>query len=216
MYPEMSTKGPSTPFSMRRFSSTVGYLLLMANALYFIYLGVQYVGGEPVVLGLINSFSSAWIRCASVSSVSVLGLGILTKRDFVTRGAFLLLSICCCFAPYAESRFHHPTVTDNALVLNHVLGHTSQTDSVFPLPHIGLVSQGNMSIFSLTWCQDGGANPHVTPALSDFTENYRPAKIPITVAKAGVMMEAIGVGDCCIHTLDNMGQQYESLRHCVY
>jgi hypothetical protein len=209
MYPDMSKNGPPTPFAMRRFSSTMAYLLLLANALYFIYLGVTSVGGEPVILGLINSFSSAWIRCASVSSMSVLGLGILTKRDFLTRGAFLFLAICCCFAPYAESLSNRPTVTDNASVLNNVMGFTSQTDSAFSNPYIGLVSQGNMSNFSLTWCQDGGANRHVTPDLSDFTEHYRPAKIPITVAKAGVMMEAIGIGDCCIHTLDNMGRPHK-------
>ena len=63
--------------------------------------------------------------------------------------------------------------------------------------------------FSLTWYQDGGANCHVTPARFDFTEHYRLANIPITVAKAGVMMEAIGVGDCCIHTLDNMGRPHK-------
>ena len=209
MYPDMCKSLPQLPFTKLRINSVMASVGVLGAVLIFLSIWITSLGGNTVIVNLLNSAASAWFQCASVSSVSVLGLGLLTKKEFIARGAFLFLAICCCFAPYAETLSIRPTVTDNVSVLNTVLGHTS--DGVVPFPHVALVSQGTSSNFSLTWCQDGGANRHVTPLLSDFTEKYRAAKIPITVAKAGVIMDAIGVGDCRVHTLDNMGRPHTIL-----
>ncbi len=56
MCPDLCNTGPHTPFSMCCFNSPVVYLLRMVNSLYFIFFGVESLGGEPVVRGLVNSF----------------------------------------------------------------------------------------------------------------------------------------------------------------
>ncbi len=72
-----------------------------------------------------------------------------------------------------------------------------------------MVSQGNTSDYNLSWCVDCGANRHVNSGLKAFTANYRTANINITVAKQNITMQAIGVGDCEVHVVDNMGRPYK-------
>ena len=81
-----------TTMIRNRFSPILLYLVLLTDLIFCIYLGVDPLGVEPVVLGLINSFSTAWVQCASVASESVVGLGLPTKRDFFTRCVFLFLA----------------------------------------------------------------------------------------------------------------------------
>jgi hypothetical protein len=52
---------------------------------------------------------------------------------------------------------------------------------------------------------DCGANSHISKGLKDFTAKYSTASINITVAKQNITMQAIGIGDCTVSSLDNMG-----------
>ena len=67
-----------------------------------------------------------------------------------------------------------------------------------------MVSHGDPSDFNLTYCVDCRANRHVSTALKAFIANYRAANTNITVAKQN-RMQAVGVGDCEAHVVDNMG-----------
>jgi hypothetical protein len=68
-----------------------------------------------------------------------------------------------------------------------------------------MVTQGDSSDCHLKWCNDSGANRHISGDLSDFKpDTVRSVNIQITVAKAGVSMQATAIGDCDLHTLDNM------------
>ena len=70
-----------------------------------------------------------------------------------------------------------------------------------------MVTQGDSSNCHLKWCNDSGANRHISGDLSDFKpDTVRSVNIQITVAKAGVSMQATAIGDCDLHTLDNMGR----------
>ncbi len=67
-----------------------------------------------------------------------------------------------------------------------------------------MVSQGNPSDYNISWCVDCGANRHVNSGLKAFTANYCTASINITLAKQKITMQAISVGDCEIHVVDNI------------
>ena len=45
--------------------------------------------------------------------------------------------------------------------------------------------------------------------VTDFTSNYRTANINITVAKQNITMQAVGIGDCEVYVVDNMGRPYK-------
>ena len=74
-----------------------------------------------------------------------------------------------------------------------------------------MISHCDPSNFICKWLNDGGANRGVSPDLADFTANYREISLNITVAKQNVCMEAIRIGDCEIHTLDNMGRPFKMI-----
>ena len=67
-------------------------------------------------------------------------------------------------------------------------------------------STGDPSKFSCKWCNDGGANRSISKNITDFTSNYRSVNITIPIAKQNITMQAVGVGDCLVHCLDNMGR----------
>jgi hypothetical protein len=75
-----------------------------------------------------------------------------------------------------------------------------------------MVSQGHFatagdpSKFSCKWCNDSGANRSLTSDITAFTSNYRAVNINLTVAKQNISMQAVGIGDCLVHCLDNMGR----------
>jgi hypothetical protein len=69
---------------------------------------------------------------------------------------------------------------------------------------VNLVTHNDTSVFDTKWCVDGGANWHVHSNPSEF-KNFRSVNIPVNIAKKGAVMQAIGVGDCDLHCVDNMG-----------
>jgi hypothetical protein len=75
-----------------------------------------------------------------------------------------------------------------------------------------MVSQGNLaaandpSKFTCKWCMDSGANRSIAADISDFTSNYRAVNINLAVAKQHISMQAVGIGDCLVHSVDNMGR----------
>jgi hypothetical protein len=59
----------------------------------------------------------------------------------------------------------------------------------------------------LCWCNDSGANRHISGELSDFLPgSVRAIHLTITLAKAGITMTAAGVGDCNLHVFDQRGK----------
>ena len=70
-----------------------------------------------------------------------------------------------------------------------------------------LVTAGDASHTHLRWCNDSGANRHISGDLSDFLPgSIRSINLTITVAKAGITMIATGVGDCDLHVFDQHGK----------
>ena len=69
---------------------------------------------------------------------------------------------------------------------------------------VNLVTHNDTSVFDTKWCVDGGANRHVHSTPTEF-KNFRSVNIPVNIAKKGAVMQAIGVGDCDLHCVDNMG-----------
>ena len=72
-----------------------------------------------------------------------------------------------------------------------------------------MISQGDPSDFALKWCLDSGANHSISNCLVDFTSDYREVNIHITVFQQNITTQAIGIGDCVIHTVYNMVQPYK-------
>ncbi len=58
--------------------------------------------------------------------------------------------------------------------------------------------------FTPIWCVDCGANRTVTPHITNFTSDYTSANITLTVAKQNIAMQAIGMGTCTLHCVDNV------------
>jgi hypothetical protein len=59
------------------------------------------------------------------------------------------------------------------------------------------------------WCGDTGANRTIAGDTKDFVPGtLKPADIIITVAKAGITMNATAIGDCELHTFDQHGKPY--------
>jgi hypothetical protein len=70
-----------------------------------------------------------------------------------------------------------------------------------------LVNAGEDLHTHLRWCNDSGANRHISGDLSDFIPgSVRAINLTITVAKAGITMAATGVGDCDLHVFDQHGK----------
>ena len=52
------------------------------------------------------------------------------------------------------------------------------------------------------WCVDCGANRNITPNVMNFS-TYRTINLSLSVAKQNTTMQAIGIGTCIIHCVDN-------------
>jgi hypothetical protein len=78
--------------------------------------------------------------------------------------------------------------------------------SAFMVSQGHLAAAGDPSKFSCKWCNDSGANRHIAADITEFTSNYRAVNINLTVAKQNISMQAVGVGDCLVHCVDNMGR----------
>ena len=88
MYQDMSKNGQPTPFSMNCFNSPVVFLLLLANALYLICFGVEFLRGKTFILVIVNSFSFAW---TGGSSVFLFRQYLVLVFVFLRREIFLLV-----------------------------------------------------------------------------------------------------------------------------
>jgi hypothetical protein len=83
---------------------------------------------------------------------------------------------------------------------------TSMSDFLLQKPVVlMMVTQGDSSNFEYKWCNDGGANKSVSGNRADFTGNFRSVDIDVIVAKKGIVMKAVGMGDCDLHCVDNLG-----------
>ena len=69
-----------------------------------------------------------------------------------------------------------------------------------------LAAAGDLSKFLCKWCNDSGGNRHIAADIIEFTSNYRAVSVNLTVAKQNISMQAIGIGDCLVHCVDNMGR----------
>jgi len=59
------------------------------------------------------------------------------------------------------------------------------------------------------WCGDTGANRTIAGDSKDFVPGtLKPTDLTITVAKAGITMNATAIGDCVLHTFDQHGRPY--------
>ena len=122
-------------------------------------------------------------------------------------GGPVLSPLSTGFAPYRASSMASPDIDDflvhesTAFLVSH--GRLTPGNVV---PRGLLASTGDPSKFSCKWCNDGGANRSISNDITDFTSNYRSVNITITVAKQNITMQAVGVGDCLVHCLDNMGR----------
>ena len=59
------------------------------------------------------------------------------------------------------------------------------------------------------WCGDTGANRTIAGDSKDFVPGtLKPTDLTITVAKAGITMNATAIGDCDLHTFDQHGKPY--------
>jgi hypothetical protein len=81
-----------------------------------------------------------------------------------------------------------------------------QESSAFMASQGHLAAAGDPSKFWCKWCNDSGANSHIAADISEFTSNYRAVNINLTVAKQNISMQAVGIGDCLVHCVDNMGR----------
>jgi hypothetical protein len=74
--------------------------------------------------------------------------------------------------------------------------------------------QGNPPNFTCKWL-NGGAYCSISLDIADFTSNYSTILLNITVAKQNVCMMAIGIGNCELHYLHDMGRPYKMVLHDV-
>jgi len=81
-----------------------------------------------------------------------------------------------------------------------------QESSAFMVSQGHLAAAGDPSKYSCKWCNDSGANRHIASDITEFTSNYRAVNINLTVAKQNISMQAVGIGDCLVHCVDNMGR----------
>ena len=82
---------------------------------------------------------------------------------------------------------------------------TSMRDFLLQKPVVlMMVTQGDTSNFEYKWCNDGGANKSVSGNRADFTGNFRSVDIDVIVAKKGIVMNVVGMGDCDLHCVDNL------------
>ena len=100
------------------------------------------------------------------------------------------------FAPFHPSPLVSPVVHDLLCT----------ESSAFMISHGHMAAAGDPSKFSTKWCNDGGANRSISNDITDFTSNYRAVSINITVAKQNISMQAVGIGDCLVHCVDNLGR----------
>jgi hypothetical protein len=136
---------------------------------------------------------------------------------------FLFLS-CCIFSANAEvldiQLPGQPATSLNkgfTLFLLSPLSSPALGDFLTSESTVFLALQGNLSDYYLSWTVDGGANRHIHSGLRAFSANYRTVNINITVAKQNITMQAIGVGDCEVHVMDNMGSLYKFvLKNVLY
>jgi len=89
------------------------------------------------------------------------------------------------------------------LLLSLALNSAIPTASAFVTVNLSAVAAAKFG--GLWWCLDGGANKSITPFITNFTSNYRSIDMVIRVAKHNVTMKAVGIGDCVLDCVDNLG-----------
>ena len=75
-----------------------------------------------------------------------------------------------------------------------------------PVTEAFLTQMGDQSNFEFIWANDTGCTRHIGEDRASF-KTYKSVNINVTVAKKGVCMKAIGVGDVDLHCVNNLGEQ---------
>ena len=168
---------PCCCLALRCFSWS--FSCLLSHGLYYC---LVCGAGISVCVESSSSLSSLYV----VIAISILLVGFcradVPTIDLQSQGGPPV--ILTSFDTFRPSPLVSPTMHDSLI-------HES---SVFMVSQGHLATAGDPSKFSCKWCNDSGANRHITHDITDFTSNYRVVSINLTIAKQSISMPAVGIG----------------------
>jgi hypothetical protein len=165
------------------------------------------------VLQWIHSNATAFMAAASTA---VCVLGISHARVPNTRGTWSILPLSFSFIlmamaptmgqpPVLYPAHSLPPVWELQAADHNLIDLSSMVDRTCVMMATSSIPPNTHYL----WCGDTGANRTIAGDTKDFVPGtLKPADIIITVAKAGITMNATAIGDCELHTFDQHGKPY--------
>ena len=208
------TKNSGKPQPMPKVQSTIFDISLFLVII--LILGLAYFSaGREFVGGFFTYLVQQWwmlnVNLAEMAAVLV-AMGVSFKAMSRNRFCYGWILLPCVVALLGifGSRFGARAETINVQILGApaTLLATKFIPSGFATPatQAFLTQMGDQSIFEFIWANDTGCTRHIGEDKASF-KNYKSVSINVTVAKKGVCMKAIGVGDVDLHCVNNLGEQ---------
>ena len=202
------------------FSANLLLLGILVSLLFPFGAGATAITGQSVLAGataavsVICAGAVAW-KLESGTSLDFPQVPPLNRLSIGFGILLLGVGILCCALPSSASSV--PLLTESKSMLA-PRRHRGCTASLFGSPHLSdvlesahsaalLATRAETQSFSMTLCIDSGANRHISNDLHHF-RTYKPCNISITVAKKGMTMTAVGVGDCAYPVMDSDGNPH--------